>query len=402
MVTITPTPSPTLIPSPIPQTPVQLPDERLAFVASTVSDYHDSTIAFVNGDGNGLEFPDLFEPFRRTGVSIRHLVWSPNGRYLAFDGANETYSCGPNTGDCFTTNYGTFLLDYSRGKIIKHIGGTLTNPSWAPDGQWLVVSVGVKQALSWGEADIGDLFILDVRGGQIRRLTDHPYNDLYPAWSPDGQWIAFVRFNPDIPGCYPVPQIETINKLCNQASLYLIRPDGSDLRLLLESVYIQATISGRDHQTYYAPAWSPDSQWLAILMGNEESAVSLYQDIALVNAITGEVRVLTDNGPIMDLYPTWSPDGRRLAFVSDREGNDEIYIMSAEGKDIVNLTQCPADEYAPAWSPSGQRIAFLSDRGTDRRYKLYIVNADGVHPLLVNDEYLFASSRPAWLPIGLH
>lgn len=399
--TFSPPPSLTLIPSPLPQTPVKLPDERLTFVVSTDDDdpvYHNSVIAFVNGDGNGLEFPDLFEPFRN--ISSWHLAWSPDGRYLAFDGANEIHSCGPNTGDCIIANYGTFVLDYPRGVIIRHILGSVTNPSWAPDSRRMVISVGPSTSRSWGYNRVGDLFIFDVRSGQKTKLTDHPYNDLYPAWSPDGQWIAFVRFNPDIPGCYPTPLIETINKLCSQASLYIIRPDGSDLRLLLDSIYIQAPIDGRGDKPYNAPAWSPDGQWLAVLVGNEQYAAPIFQDIALVNAMTGEVRVLTDNGPIMDIYPTWSPDGRHLAFVSDREGNDEIYIMSSEGADIVNLSQSPSDDYAPVWSPSGQRIAFLSNREMDKswNYKLNIVNVDGTHPVLVNDEYFLTWSKPAWLP----
>lgn len=399
-------PSPTFTPSQVPQTQSTLPNERVAFSViinpGAGLGQDDSTIAFANGDGSGLEFPKLFEPFRHKLVTGRHLAWSPDGLYLAFDGVTEIYECGIPNSDCYTTNYGTFLLEYSQGSILEHIEGSLTNSSWAPDSRRLVLSIDEGQ-ISGGDASlVGDLYILDVQSGQMTRLTDHSFSDLYPAWSPDGQWIAFVRFNPDLPGCSPLPvTLYEEDKSCSQASLYLIHPDGSDLRLLLEPIHIEAPVGGRDDGPYNAPAWSPDSQWLAILVGDETYPIPLFQDIVLVDALTGEARFLTKNGAIRDIYPAWSPDGR-LAFVSNREGNEEIYIMNADGTEVKNLTQNPGDNYAPAWSPSGQRIAFLSNSGMEfnHYFKLYIMNADGTNPVLIDNQYELASGRPAWFPAG--
>ncbi len=75
----------------------------------------------------------------------------------------------------------------------------------------------------------------------------------------------------------------------------------------------------------------------------------------------------------------WSPDGTRIAFVSDRDGNSEIYVMNADGSDQTNLTNNPASEYTPSWSPDGARIAFHSDR--EGNIDVYVMNADGSdHP----------------------
>ena len=66
--------------------------------------------------------------------------------------------------------------------------------------------------------------------------------------------------------------------------------------------------------------------------------------------------------PAADLSPTWAPDGRRLAFRSDRDGNDEIYVMDADGSGQHNLTRNPASDYSPAGSPDGRQIAFATSR----------------------------------------
>jgi TolB protein len=73
--------------------------------------------------------------------------------------------------------------------------------------------------------------------------------------------------------------------------------------------------------------------------------------------------------------PAWSPDGRKIAFVSDRNGNSEVYVMNAKGNGQRNLTRNPAFDADPAWSPDGRKIAFASKR--DGEYGIYVMNVDG-------------------------
>lgn len=73
--------------------------------------------------------------------------------------------------------------------------------------------------------------------------------------------------------------------------------------------------------------------------------------------------------------PRWSPDGRKLVFVSRRDGNREVYVINADGSAQRNLTRNPVADSDPAWSPDGRKIAFFSTR--DGETAIYVMNADG-------------------------
>jgi Tol biopolymer transport system component len=89
---------------------------------------------------------------------------------------------------------------------------------------------------------------------------------------------------------------------------------------------------------------------------------------------TGTVRLT--NNPATDGEPTWSPNGAKIAFVSHRSGNDEIYVMNANGSGVpIRLTNNPAADGGPAWSPDGTRIAFVSHR--DGNDEIYTMHPDG-------------------------
>jgi hypothetical protein len=98
-----------------------------------------------------------------------------------------------------------------------------------------------------------------------------------------------------------------------------------------------------------------------------------------------------------DITPAWSPDGRRVAFVSQRDGNREIYVMNANGTGLVNTTQHPAEDWTPAWSPDGKRIAFSSNR--QGNWEIFIVNADGSGLRQITNDGA-GSMSPVWSPDG--
>ncbi|HET8951285.1 MAG TPA: hypothetical protein VFN44_12265 [Solirubrobacteraceae bacterium] len=138
------------------------------------------------------------------------------------------------------------------------------------------------------------------------------------------------------------------------------------------------------------PAWAPDGRRLAFTStrdGNEE--------IYVYDTDSGaQTRITFD--PARDRDPAWSPDGTRLVFESLRDGNPELYVVSAGGGVPTRLTSDPADDRQPAWSPTG-RIAFASNRTDD--FDLYSMAEDGSGVQRLTDAPGW-DADPTWAPLG--
>ncbi|MBC7235758.1 MAG: PD40 domain-containing protein [Chloroflexi bacterium] len=162
--------------------------------------------------------------------------------------------------------------------------------------------------------------------------------------------------------------------------IYIMRSDGSDP--------VRLTENDADDTS---PVLSPDGRRIAFVSTRDGN-----REIYVMSSDGSGASNLTLNAA-EDWTPSWSPDGQRIAFASFREGNWEIYTMKADGSDLRRLTNHPAADYAPAWSPDGKRIAFVSNR--DGNLEIYIMASDGTNPQRFT-EHPATDQAPAWSPDG--
>ena len=121
------------------------------------------------------------------------------------------------------------------------------------------------------------------------------------------------------------------------------------------------------------PSWSPDGRRIAFDNGGPTGG-----NIFVINVDGTGLQQLTDNAPARNIRPDWSPNGRQIAFTSRRDGNDEIYVMDADGSNRDNPVRLTVNSFADNaadWSPDGRRIVFQSNR--DGNDEIYVMNADG-------------------------
>ncbi len=136
------------------------------------------------------------------------------------------------------------------------------------------------------------------------------------------------------------------------------------------------------------PSWSPDGRSIAYT-----SYRSGMPDILISNIYAGTMES-PSKGVGQNFLPVFSPDGTRIAFMSTRDGNSEIYIMNRDGSNLTRLTNSPAIDVTPTWSPTGAQIAFTSERRGQPQ--IFTVNIDGTGLRQISFESY--ADRPTWSP----
>jgi hypothetical protein len=253
--------------------------------------------------------------------------------------------------------------------------------TWTIEGSRIVFGTFHSEVPEVG--DNPEIDTADPDGTNVFQVTRDPRSDEHPVWSPDRKRIAFDHFD------------DTQN-----LDIWTIAADGSDPQRI-------TTDPARDAN----PSWSRDGTTIAFERGLPPDPQGRPGDrqIWVVDLKTGSEKQLTADNPLCkppcpvdNFDPAWSPDGTKIAFASNRDGNDEIYVMNADGTDPTDLTKNPANDFGPSWSRDGKYIAFNSNLSGPSQ-DIWIMSADGSSPpQRVTTDDSNSDTAPAWAPDSIH
>ncbi len=288
------------------------------------------------------------------------------------------------------------------------------SPAWSPDGHRIAYA-------SSGSNYSSRISVINADGtGRLRLTRGYKYDQQSaPAWSPDGRTIAFHGYDD---GAYWISSVRADGsgqrtltpgglgiaedggfawspdgrKIAftniHEVGVYVMNRDGGGRHLLARIGAADRTRDGAFRTGDVA--WSPDGRRIACISDGV---------LWVMNADGTRLRRLVA-GPVDNLGSdaatlAWSPDGRKIAFTHREKEDWEIFVVNGDGSELRKLADASSRAYdvAPVWSPEGRSIAFTSDR--EGNFEIYVMNADGSGQRNVSENPLDDFS-PAWSPRG--
>lgn len=267
------------------------------------------------------------------------------------DGEADIYTMTP-------TGYANFNLthDETTGERSD------VEPAWSPQGE----VVAFQRDFLKGDQMGSQLYLVAADGTKLGPLTTPLKGtvDMHPSWSPDGQSVVFSS---DRDGNFDL-YVYTIN---------------SD-----QLIQLTDTKPGTEN---VQPAWSPNGQMI-VFSRYRDTVTPSPANLVVLNVKSGRMYKLTS--PLLmgrgDRDAAWSPDSRWIAFTSDRMGpsviaSDDLFVVNVDRSALTRLTSLSSNEYHPTWSPRGDQLAFVSDRkGMTEIYSLDLPLPDGTVTPITN------------------
>lgn len=322
-------------------------------------------------------------------------TWSPDGRYIAFRRQGKRKD----------TIYVIPALGGPERKLLTSNLSEFDDSSldWSPDGKYLAyVGRGPNRSET--------IFLLAVDNPQDKRpltISVGQAADSFPRFSPDGQTVAFVRFL-DVRDIFLVRTAggEPKRLTFDDTFVYGLdwTPDGAYIVFsshhLSDSVRMWRVLaSGGQPEPLFTPpglaeesSLSRDGRRLAYTQREWNANIWQYEVAPKAGLSAPPTKVIASEG--YNASPQFSPDGKRVAFVSSRSGNGEIWVCESDGSNPRQLTSfhVPVDAY-PHWSPDGREIAFQAS--PEGHAGIYVVSAEGGRPRrLTTDASIVAA--PSW------
>jgi dipeptidyl aminopeptidase/acylaminoacyl peptidase len=286
--------------------------------------------------------------------------FSPDGRHLYF-------TCDDRGSEC----YDIYRYDVDSGRMVNLLPDTpdlapLTDPDLSPDGGRLAMTVahgaGYAVAVMPAQPSPG--------GGALRYLTEHPYTESSPRWSPDGTLLAV-----------------TTGTRGQDTAVVVIDAQSGEMRWL----------GGSDEFFAGQLAWSPDGRRLAFAGGpGDHPAIGIYE------LASGSITWAWEDHHVDAHHPAWAPDGAALAFLVDVEGETGLCHLDLRDGAVTEYSIGPGNHYVPTFTPDGSALLCVLSR-PDAPADLYRVELEDGDVTALTDslpaelrETPFASGSPVW------
>jgi Tol biopolymer transport system component len=254
---------------------------------------------------------------RADGSDLKQLTSEPGTDfYPSFSPDMQTIAFAAQRGG----NFDIYLMDLDGGNLrrLTRRHGDNFAPAFSPDGRWIVFTS------NYGEGSDQNIWLMAADGSNLAQLTFHPADDIDPMWSPDGRKISFA------------------SNRNGTTELYVMDANGANVRQLTHEV----NIGGRND-------WSADERYLTFYAGPRGDKNIYLVDMGCALLVEGcsmdQLTRLTDGGN--NKGPSFSPDGEWITYASLVDGDNEIFIMRADGSDKRQLTFNLWPDWQPRWRP---------------------------------------------------
>ena len=383
------------------------PDGKwIAFTAQYDGNFNVYVMPAEGGEPKQLTFePDVASMPERMGPNNQVITWLPDSQHILFLSRRDTFN------DWFGRLF-SVSIDGGLPERLPIDKGGLT--SFSPDGTKIAYNRIFRNFRTWKRYTGGmaqDIAIYDFKNNTYERITDYPGTDTYPMWHGDTIYFGSDRGPEHRINLYSYSlKTKQTKQLTDFKDYDVDWPSlGPDAIVFSNGGYLytfdlksqkakKLTVYLPGDRDLARPHWANVARFITdfdISPDGNRAVFTARGDVFTVPAKEGSIRNLTQTPGIREKYAAWSPDGKWIAYLSDRSGEDEIYITPQDGmgKETRITTDGKMSRMPPVWSPDSKKLLFA-----DKDVRLFYVDIDQKNPVLIDQGKYFDITEYVWSP----